>query len=145
MRGQPSGGRQLTTLSQKKKPYKDRPLGGLADALVKAGLAEPAPAPAARRADAPPASLQSVREAIRAHAELVRGGRRWYFVARDERVLFLDVSEAATKLLAEGRAGIVENVAGGAEEHVLVTSREALALALSLDPELVRFWNGRDH
>ena len=41
-----------------------------------------------------------------------RGGRRWYYVARDRRVSFLELPEDHATLLEEGQGAIVEAPAG---------------------------------
>lgn len=72
------------------------------------------------------------------------GQRRWFFVARDGRVPFLEVGDEAGRLLADGRAGICElPLPDGRVRHVLVGGEKNLQTIQSLDLELVRFW-GRD-
>lgn len=71
------------------------------------------------------------------------GQRRWFFVARDGRVPFLEVSDEAARALSDGRAGICELTEGGRTRHVLVGDEKRLQTIQGLDLELVRFW-GRD-
>ncbi|MCO5170212.1 MAG: DUF2058 family protein [Planctomycetes bacterium] len=73
------------------------------------------------------------------------GSRRWFFVARGGRVLFLEVTDEVGRLLADGKAGIVEGCqpeAPGA--HVVVAGEKHLTTLVGIDRDLVRFWN-RDH
>ncbi len=70
------------------------------------------------------------------------GSRRWFFVTRGGRVLFLEVTDEVGRLLADGKAGIVEGcdpAAPGA--HVVITGEKHLQTLLGIDKDLVRFWN----
>lgn len=161
-------------MSRPKPP--DRGLGGLADALLKAGVTPPPeekPAPreerrrergerpasdrggsAERRGPSQPriprfdpapqlddARRDSLRERIRASLVGGRGPKRWFFVARDRRVPFVDVSEGVSKLLSEGAAGVVESLGAASESHVVVSDPQTLSALDEADPGFVRFWN----
>jgi hypothetical protein len=69
------------------------------------------------------------------------GGRRWFFAARDGRVLFLDLADDVAGLLANGGAGIVEGAGVGSAEHVVVAGETTLEALRAIDADLVRFWN----
>jgi uncharacterized protein YaiL (DUF2058 family) len=77
------------------------------------------------------------------------GQRRWFFVARDGRVPFLEVSDDAARALSDGRAGICElpqpdgPASTARVRHVLVGDEKKLQTIQGLDLDLVRFW-GRD-
>lgn len=166
----------------KKKKGKGGSLGGLADALVKSGVAsekaarqsrreranedrelgrdgveerererkqaEQAEREAQRERDREQAAQQreastgdEVLQTIQRHAETARGSKRWFFVARDGRIPFLEVADTAMRMLGDGHAGIVESLGAFAQEHVLVSGRQALERLEQADPEIVRFWN----
>lgn len=71
------------------------------------------------------------------------GQRRWFFVARDGRVPFLELSDDAARMLMDGKAGIVELLEPGAARvrHVVVAGDRHLVMLTGIDKELVRFWN----
>jgi hypothetical protein len=70
------------------------------------------------------------------------GARRWFYVTRSGRVLFLEVTDEVGRLLADGKAGIVEACDPAAPTaHVVVTGEKNLQTLLGIDKELVRFWN----
>lgn len=70
------------------------------------------------------------------------GSRRWFFVSRSGRVLFLEVTDEVARLLADGKAGIVEACDPGLPgSHVVVTGEKHLQTLLGIDKDLVRFWN----
>lgn len=71
------------------------------------------------------------------------GQRRWFFVARDGRVPFLELSDDAGRMLYDGKAGIVEllDPATGRVRHVVVAGDKHLVTLSGIDKELVRFWN----
>lgn len=87
------------------------------------------------------AETESLVETIRLNAETGRGPKRWFFVARDGHIPFLEVSDGAMRLLGEGHAGIVESLGAFAQSHVVVSGRQALERLDQADPELIRFWN----
>jgi len=90
------------------------------------------------------ATMERVRETIReAIFPGADGSRRWFFVTRDGRVPFLNVSQGAARLLDSGEAGIVESLGEADADHVVVESQRALMTLHNTDPELVRFWNRR--
>jgi uncharacterized protein YaiL (DUF2058 family) len=69
------------------------------------------------------------------------GSRRFYFVTRESTISFIEVSDGASRSLADGRFAIVES--GGIvprKDFVLVASEQADEIA-RLDRERVRFWN----
>ena len=71
----------------------------------------------------------------------IAGTRRFYFVARNGRIPFLEVSQEAGKDLEDGRLAVVEVPAkAGPTQHVLVP-REIAERMAALEPESVRFLN----
>jgi RNA recognition motif-containing protein len=68
------------------------------------------------------------------------GARRFYFVARDNRIPFLDLSEELTGRLEKGLAAIVEVPGEGIEDYTIVPRVVAQRMK-SVDPESVRFLN----
>jgi hypothetical protein len=94
---------------------------------------------AAQRREA--GETERLRSLVAAHAETARGPRRWFFVARDGRIPFVEVSDAVARQLADGHAGVVENPGEGADEHLVVAGRQALTAIEQAEPALVRFWN----
>jgi len=82
-------------------------------------------------------------------AQLIRGGwireatagsRRFFFVAKGERISYLDLSDVAARLLSLGAAAIVETRGFVRGEHCVVSDRAASEIS-QLHPELIRFWN----
>lgn len=70
------------------------------------------------------------------------GARRWFYVARGGRVLFLEVQDEVGRLLADGKAGIVEGCDPAAQgAHVVIVGEKHLQTLLGIDKDLVRFWN----
>lgn len=69
------------------------------------------------------------------------GNRRFYFITRENTVSFLEVSDTASRGLAEGRFGVVESGGVVRKDFCLVASEQVAEVA-ALDPERVRFWNG---
>ena len=69
------------------------------------------------------------------------GSRRFYFVTRENTISFLDVSDVASRNLADGRCAIVESLGVVRNDFCLVGSEQAAELA-RLDPDRLRFWNG---
>jgi uncharacterized protein YaiL (DUF2058 family) len=69
------------------------------------------------------------------------GNRRFYFITRENTVSFLEVSDQASRKLADGRVAIVES--GGLVRHdfCLVASEQAAEI-VKLDGDRVLFWNG---
>jgi hypothetical protein len=165
-----------------KKRHKGASIGGLGEALVKAGLADTKAVNKARverrvenktlgrdglvqREEARRASnLErqqtlkdearqreaaladsrlggSAHQLLRQHTKAGSGPKRWYFVARDGRVPYLELPDMLTRLLGEGQAAIVESLGTAKAEHVVVVDHQALATLHKLDPELIRFWN----
>jgi RNA recognition motif-containing protein len=68
------------------------------------------------------------------------GARRFYFVTRDDRIPFLDISEELTGRLEKGLAAIVE-VPGDVVEEYTIVPRAVARQMKSVDPESVRFLN----
>jgi uncharacterized protein YaiL (DUF2058 family) len=68
------------------------------------------------------------------------GARRFYFVTRDGRIPFLDVSEDLSSRLANGLAAIVELPGQSHEEYSVIPRGLALRVK-SVEPLLVRFLN----
>jgi hypothetical protein len=69
------------------------------------------------------------------------GQRRWYFVTREKRVPFLEVTDDCSRMLMDGKAGIVESCDPENPGHVVVAGDKHLQTLLNIDRELVRFWN----
>ncbi len=67
------------------------------------------------------------------------GARRFYFVARDNKIPFIDISDELTSRLERGQAAIVE--IPGEEGDYTVVPREVAQKIRSVDPESVRFMN----
>lgn len=87
------------------------------------------------------AEAEALVKTIRTHADTGRGPRRWFFVTRDGRIPFLEVSDGASRLLSDGHAGIVESLGAFTQPHVVVAGRQALERLDQAEPELIRFWN----
>jgi uncharacterized protein YaiL (DUF2058 family) len=69
------------------------------------------------------------------------GNRRFYFVTRENTISFLEVSDTASRNLADGRVGIVESGDVVRNDFSLVASEQVAEIA-HLDAGRVRFWNG---
>jgi len=69
------------------------------------------------------------------------GNRRFYFITRENTVSFLEVSDTASRNLADGRFGVVESGGVVRKDFCLVASEQVAEIA-ALDPARVRFWNG---
>lgn len=141
-----------------------KPLTGLAAALVKAGALNEKDARntlreqrredkalgrdgvAARRREQERAAREARARAAHTVAEHVHPGggggpRRWYFVTREGRVPFLEVSDECGRMLLDGKAGIVEACGRPGADHVVVAGEKHLVTLIGIDKELVRFWN----
>lgn len=68
------------------------------------------------------------------------GARRFYFVARNNKMPFLDLSEELTNRLERGLAAIVEAPGAGVDDYTIVPRAVARQMQ-SVDPESVRFLN----
>ena len=68
------------------------------------------------------------------------GARRFYFVTRENKIPFLDLSEELTSRLERGMAAIVELPGEAIDEYTIVPRAVALQMQ-SVDPESVRFLN----
>ena len=68
------------------------------------------------------------------------GARRFYFVTRENKIPFLDLSEELTSRLERGMAAIVELPGEGTDEYTIVPRAVARQMQ-SIDPESVRFLN----
>ncbi len=79
-----------------------------------------------------------VRRGLVANAQF--GNRRFHFVTRENRVSFIDVSNAAQRALADGRQGIVEARGQAAGDFCVVTADSCRAI-LAVEPECVVFFN----
>lgn len=87
---------------------------------------------------AEPLAREGLGEVVRAEALRGTGGlRRWYFVARDGRVPFLEVSDEVARRLERGEVAIVEVPDQAREEFVIVPRRLAVRIQ-ALAPDLVR-------
>lgn len=76
------------------------------------------------------------------HAGGEGGSRRWFYVARAGRVPFLEVTDEVSRLLLDGKAGIVESCDPETPAaHVVIVGEKHLTTLLGIDKELVRFWN----
>ena len=87
------------------------------------------------------AERASTESLIREHHDPSGGRKRWFFIARDGRVPYVEVSDGSARALADGLAGIVESLGVVPAEHVVLKSRQALANLQEREPELIRFWN----
>ena len=85
--------------------------------------------------------LEQARQEIRAHHERSRGSKRWFFVARDGRVPFLEVTDSVMRQLGDGAVGIVESLGAVSDEHLVLASSDALERLSEFDPDAIRFWN----
>ncbi len=68
------------------------------------------------------------------------GARRFYFVTRENKIPFLDLSDELTSRLEKGQAAIVELPGDGVDEYTIVPRAVARQMQ-SIDPESVRFLN----
>jgi RNA recognition motif-containing protein len=68
------------------------------------------------------------------------GARRFYFVTRDNRIPFLDLSDELVSRLEKGMAAIVELPGEDIDEYTVVPRAVARQMQ-SVDPESVRFLN----
>jgi hypothetical protein len=76
------------------------------------------------------------------HAGGDGGPRRFFFITRERRVPFLEVQDEVSRMLADGVAGIVEACDGRVPSgHVVVVGEKNLQTLLTIDKEIVRFWN----
>lgn len=71
----------------------------------------------------------------------VAGNRRYYFVARDNKVPFVEVSDAAVRRLQHGDLGIVEVPDQSRERFAILARNHALQVHATA-PELVRVLHG---
>jgi len=72
----------------------------------------------------------------------VAGNRRFYFIARDGKIPFMEVNEEAARGLQFGDLAIVQIPDLKLERFVLLPRRTASQVK-EIEPELVRFWNER--
>jgi uncharacterized protein YaiL (DUF2058 family) len=72
------------------------------------------------------------------------GSRRFCFVTRARKILWLDVSPQLAWQLEVGNLAIVERPGDADEPHAIVPRAVSERLA-ALDAELVRFWNREPH
>jgi uncharacterized protein YaiL (DUF2058 family) len=68
------------------------------------------------------------------------GARRFYFVTRENKIPFLDLSDELTGRLEKGQAAIVE-VPGDVVVDYTIVPRAVARQMQSIDPESVRFLN----
>ena len=85
--------------------------------------------------------LEKARAIVREHHEASRGRRRWFFVARDRRVLFLELSDAAAGMLVQGQAAIVESLGQAQGSHAVLVGEPNVERLSAVDPDCVRFYN----
>jgi hypothetical protein len=92
--------------------------------------------------DAARAARHALAQLLRDHALTrgVRGPRRFYFVARDRKILFLDLADDAAKRLESGALAICETPNTDPAEFVL-TPADIAARVLAAAPEFVVFHN----
>lgn len=105
-----------------------------------------ADAEAARRREQERTAREARARAAHTVAEHVHPGggggpRRWFFVTRDGRVPFLEVSDECGRMLLDGKAGIVEACGRPGADHVVVAGEKHLVTLVGIDKDLVRFWN----
>lgn len=101
-------------------------MSDLRDQLLQAGLiseadiekqAKKQPAKHTRPAQSPlePIAPDEIEQTCRnATVENITGRNRWYFVARDETIQWLQLSDAQHKAMQQGKLGIVEDEGGQA-------------------------------
>jgi RNA recognition motif-containing protein len=91
-------------------------------------------------------TAEEVRERLREMAlesslkETGFGARRFYFVTRENRIPFLDLSDELAGRLERGLAAIVEIPGDGVDDYTVVPRAVAETMR-SVDPESVRFLN----
>ncbi len=68
------------------------------------------------------------------------GGRRFYFVTRENKIPFLDLSDELTGRLEKGQAAIVEVPGSEVDDYTIVPRAVARQLQ-TIDPDAVRFLN----
>jgi RNA recognition motif-containing protein len=91
-------------------------------------------------------SEEEVRERIREMVEGASlketgfGARRFYFVTRENKIPFLDLSDELTSRLEKGQAAIVELPGSEVDDYTIVPRAVARQMQ-SIDPESVRFLN----
>jgi hypothetical protein len=111
----------------------------------------PEPSPSPPEPEAPPEdwshlSEEEVKERIQKMVEEASlketgfGARRFYFVTRDNKIPFLDLSDELTGRLEKGQAAIVELPGNDVDDYTIVPRSVARQMQ-SIDPESVRFLN----
>ncbi len=68
------------------------------------------------------------------------GSRRFYFITRENKVSYLELSDQALRSVVDGRAAIVEALGVTRLDFCVVASEQAAEIAKH-DREVVRFWN----
>ncbi len=112
----------------------------------------PEPAAPAAPPQAPPEDFsgltgEEVRERLREMVlesslkETGFGARRFYFVTRENKIPFLDLSDELAGRLERGQAAIVEVPGDGGVDDFTVVPRAVAETMRSVDPESVRFLN----
>lgn len=95
-----------------------------------------------KRAQAEEAKRNAVRMRIQNGwiKDATAGDRRFFFVASEQRITYLDLNERAQRRLQSGGAAIVETRGVVRGEHCVIDAASAEALAVD-HAELIRFWN----
>ena len=133
--------------NQREQRREDRNLGEAEVAARKAKVVEEAARKAeaeqvAARQAARSASSEENRALVSAHKlEGWQGRRRWYYVRRDQRLSYFEVSDEVARLLREGQAVIVEGFDDAEGQHFLVKDPMAIGRIHVEDAAHVRFWN----
>ena len=84
---------------------------------------------------------ERARRVVRENLVSTAGNRRWFFGARDGRILFVDVGDDVAGMLVSGGAGVVETLGEARDAHGVVGSPKALQTLVGIEAGLVRFWN----
>lgn len=85
---------------------------------------------------------QALRRAVRSEAAAGwEGRRRWFYVRRDQRLSFFDVSDEIARLLRSGQVAVVEGFDEDEGQHFLLKDPLLVGKVKVEDPTRVRFWN----
>ena len=96
----------------------------------------------AKNAAARSGSSEVVRRAVRSEAAAGwEGRRRWFYVRRDQRLGFFDVSDEIARLLRSGQVAVVEGFEEDEGQHFLIKDPLLVGKVKVEDPSRVRFWN----
>ncbi|MBL4848640.1 MAG: DUF2058 family protein [Planctomycetes bacterium] len=83
-----------------------------------------------------------VQTLVRSEAESGwQGRRRWFYVRRDQRLSYFDLSDEVARLLRGGQIAIVEGFGSDEGSHFLLKDALLIGRVRAEDPTHVRFWN----